>query len=43
LVVLSGTDEELRVMNEVLQALKERVNDRHEGGAAGDQQAPARK
>jgi len=28
LVVLSGTDEELRVMNEVLRALKEKVNDR---------------
>ena len=43
LVVLSGTDEELRVMNDVLRALKERVNDRHKGGAAGDQEAPAPK
>jgi hypothetical protein len=43
LVVLSGTDEELRVMNEVLRALKEKVNDRHKGGAPGDQEAPARK
>jgi hypothetical protein len=43
LLVLSGTDEELRVMNEVLQALKERVSDRRKGGAPGDQEAPARK
>jgi hypothetical protein len=43
LVVLSGTDEELRVMNEVLLALKERVSDRRKGGAPGEPEAPARK
>jgi len=40
LVVLSGTDEELRLMNEVLQALKDKVSDRRKPGAPADQPAP---
>jgi len=43
LVVLSGTEEELRVMNDVLLALKEKAKDRRQGGAPDSQEAPAKK